>query len=71
MATKYAIRGNWVHDASIVATLLAHKVRVLISQGGDDAVRFEDEIEVVSSEDVLSGTKPQRNCAAAGSSREP
>ena len=58
LVLTYAIRGKRVHDAGIVATMLAHKVRTLVSQDGDDFVRFE-EIEVVSLEDVLSQTNPQ------------
>ena len=57
LVLTYAIRGKRVHDAGIVATMLAHKVRVLVSRDGDDFVRSE-EIEVVSLEDVLSRTKP-------------
>ena len=57
LVLTYAIRGKRVHDAGIVATMLAHKVGVLVGQDGDDFARFE-EIGVVSLEDVLSRTKP-------------
>lgn len=62
LVLTFAIRGKRVHDAGIVATMLAHIVRVLVNRDGDDFVRSE-EIEVVSLEDVLSRTKPVGQCA--------
>ncbi len=58
LVKAHAIRGQRVHDAGIVATMLAHKIRVLVSQNWDDFARFEG-IEVVSLENALSRTKPR------------
>jgi len=46
-----------VHEAGIVSPMPVHKVRVLITQSGEDFAQF-DEIDVISREDVLSRTRP-------------
>ena len=57
LVANHGVRGRRVHDAGIVATMLVHKIDVLITQNDDDFAAF-DEIDVVSLETALSRTKP-------------
>ena len=58
LVAVHGIRGKRVHDAGIVATMLAHRINFLVTQNGDDFAPF-DEIDVLALEDVLSRTKPE------------
>lgn len=57
LVATHAVRGRRVHDAGIVATMLAHRINFLVTQNGDDFALFK-EIDVIALEDVLSRTKP-------------
>lgn len=39
--------GKQIHDANIVATMLAHNIKTLVTHNVDDFKRFEDFIEII------------------------
>ncbi len=45
---KYPTRGKQVHDANIVATMLAHGIDTLLTLNVSDFKRFEDRIKITS-----------------------
>jgi predicted nucleic acid-binding protein len=51
---QYLTRGKQVHDANIVATMLAHEIDTLLTLNVDDMKRFADKIRIVS----LEGRNP-------------
>jgi len=53
LVTKHQITGRHVHDARLVAAMLAHEVTHLLTFNGDDFRDF-DEIIVVAPADVLT-----------------
>lgn len=57
LVATHAVRGKRVHDAGIVATMLAHQISDLVTQNFDDFAPF-GEIDVITLEDVLSSAKP-------------
>ena len=49
----YPTRGKQVHDANIVATMLAYDIDTLLTLNVDDFKRFEDKITLVSLESEI------------------
>lgn len=47
----YPTLGKQVHDANIVATMLAYDIDTLLTLNVDDLKRFEDKIQIVSLQD--------------------
>jgi predicted nucleic acid-binding protein len=47
----YPTRGKQIHDANIVATMLAYEIDTLLTLNVDDLKRFEDKIKIVSTDD--------------------
>ena len=47
LGSRYSFGGRQVHDANIVATMLAHGERRLLTFNGSDFQRFNDVIEIV------------------------
>ncbi|KAB2902364.1 MAG: PIN domain-containing protein [Anaerolineae bacterium] len=50
LLTQYPTQGKQVHDANIVATMLAYDLDTLLTLNVDDFKRFEDQIEIISLE---------------------
>ena len=48
---EYPTLGKQVHDANIVATMLAHGIDMLLTLNVDDFKRFEDKITLISLEE--------------------
>lgn len=48
LITEYPTRGKQVHDANIVATMLAYEIDTLLTLNVDDLKRFEDKIKLIS-----------------------
>lgn len=47
---QYPTQGKQVHDANIVATMLAYEIDTLLTLNVDDLKRFENKIKIVSLE---------------------
>ena len=45
---QYPTQGKQVHDANIVATMLAYEIDTLLTLNVDDLKRFEDKIKLIS-----------------------
>ena len=51
LITEYPTRGKQVHDANIVATMLAYEIDTLLTLNVDDLKRFEGKIKLISLEE--------------------
>ncbi len=51
---KVIIRGRKIHDANIVATMMAHNISTLITQNKKDFERFSSIITIFTMEEILS-----------------
>lgn len=49
---NHATRGKQVHDANLVATMLANEVDILLTLNVKDFKRFGDKIEIISLEEM-------------------
>lgn len=47
LVARYGVAGKQVHDANIVATMLAEGVRALVTLNAEDFRRFDGEVELV------------------------
>lgn len=47
---QYPTQGKQVHDANLVATMIAYEIDTLLTLNVDDLKRFEDKIKIVSLE---------------------
>lgn len=45
---QYPTQGKQVHDANIVATMLAYEIDTLLTLNVDDLKRFEDKIKIIT-----------------------
>ena len=48
MVGQYLVLGKQAHDASLVATMMVHGVRRLLTFNGDDFKRYEPPIEIIA-----------------------
>ncbi|MDZ4770519.1 MAG: type II toxin-antitoxin system VapC family toxin [Chloroflexota bacterium] len=48
---QYPTQGKQVHDANLVATMLAYEIDTLLTLNVDDLKRFEDKIKIISLEE--------------------
>ena len=47
LVTRYSVKGKQIHDANIVATMLAHGIKRLLTHNTADFERYRDLIELV------------------------
>lgn len=50
---QYPTRGKQIHDANIVATMLAHEIRTLLTLNVADMKRFTSKITLISPPDLI------------------
>jgi len=57
LAMTHNLRGKRIHDANIVATMMVHRIRTLLTQNGTDFAPFSDDITIVTIPDVIADTE--------------
>jgi len=57
LATAHNLHGQRLHDANIVATMMVHRIRTLLTQNGTDFAPFSDDITIVTIPDVIADTE--------------
>ena len=60
LVDSHKIKGNRVHDAGLAGTMVAHRLRYLVSENGRDFLQFEG-INVLSLRQVPSVFRAARN----------